>query len=122
MPIRITEISTAMSATTDTALTKTLAAVVTRNRRIGGMMEYLDLKQFTAIELPRFLRVKQHFEKTHVDDIAEEIKTRLAPHLIQVRGKRIAIGIGSRGIANLTEISKSLVVELDAAEAEPFIV
>jgi len=85
-------------------------------------MEYLDLKQFTAIELPRFLRVKQHFEKTHVDDIAEEIKTRLAPHLIQVRGKRIAIGIGSRGIANLKEISKSLVDELVAAEAEPFIV
>jgi hypothetical protein len=32
MQIRITEISTAMSATTDTALTKTLAAVVTENK------------------------------------------------------------------------------------------
>jgi hypothetical protein len=85
-------------------------------------MESLDLKQFAAIELPRFLRVKQHFEKKHVDDIAKEIKARLTPHLAQVRGKRIAIGIGSRGIANLREISKSLVDELVAAGAEPFII
>jgi hypothetical protein len=85
-------------------------------------MEFLDLKQFPAIELPRFLRVKQHFEKDHIGDIAEEVKTRLKPHLAQVRGKRIAIGIGSRGIANLSKIARSLVDELSAAGAEPFII
>jgi len=86
------------------------------------MMESLDLKQFAAIELPRFVRVKQHFEKKRVGDIAEEIKTRLAPHLSHLQGKKIAIGIGSRGIANLREIARSLVDELVAAGAEPFII
>lgn len=85
-------------------------------------MKSLDLKQFAAIEIPRFIRVKQHFEKKRVDDIANEVAMRTAPHLAQVRGKRIAIGIGSRGIANLSKIAKSLVDELVAAGAEPFII
>jgi hypothetical protein len=86
------------------------------------VMESLDLKQFAAIELPRFLRVKQHFEKKHIDDIAKEIKTRLAPHLTHVRGKKIAVGIGSRGIASIKEIAKTLIDELITAEAKPFII
>jgi hypothetical protein len=47
---------------------------------------------------------------------------KLAPHLSQVRGKRIAVGIGSRGIANLREIAGSLIGALVAAGAEPFII
>jgi hypothetical protein len=85
-------------------------------------MESLDLKQFPVIELPRFIRVKQHFEKGRIGDIAKEVRTQLAPHLTHLQGKKIAVGIGSRGIANLREISKSLVDELVAAGAEPFII
>jgi len=85
-------------------------------------MKCLDLKQFPAIDLPRFLRAKQHFEKKRIDDIAHEVEMKLAPHLNRVRGKRIAIGIGSRGIANLSKIAKSLIGELVAAGAEPFII
>ncbi len=85
-------------------------------------MKSLDLKQFAAIELPRFIRVKQHFEKNHIGDIAKEIRMRLTPHLTDLQGKKIAIGIGSRGIANLREIAKTLVGELVAAGAEPFII
>jgi len=85
-------------------------------------MKSLDLKQFAAIELPRFIRVKQHFEKNHIGDIAKEIRIRLTPHLTNLQGKKIAIGIGSRGIANLREIAKALVDELVAAGAEPFII
>jgi len=85
-------------------------------------MESLDLRQFAAIEIPRFLKVKQCFEKKHIGDIAKEIRTRLAPHLADVRGKKIAIGIGSRGIANIKEMAKTLVDELITAGAKPFII
>lgn len=85
-------------------------------------MKSLDLSQFAPVELPRFLRVRQHFEKDHIRDVAKEVKARLAPHLAHVRGKRIAVGIGSRGIANLYQIARSLVDELVAAGADPFVV
>lgn len=85
-------------------------------------MESLDLKRFAAIALPRFVKVKQPFEKGRIGDIAEEVRTQMAPHLTHLQGKKIAIGIGSRGIANLREIAKSLVDELVAAGAEPFII
>lgn len=85
-------------------------------------MKSLDLSQFAPVELPRFLRVRQHFEKDHIRDVAKEVKARLAPHLTHFRGKRIAVGIGSRGIANLKEMAKTLVDELSAAGAKPFII
>ena len=85
-------------------------------------MESLDLTRFAAVALPRFVKVKQHFEKGRIGDIAKEVRTQLAPHLTQLQGKKIAIGIGSRGIANLREIAKTLVDELVAAGAEPFII
>ena len=55
--IRITEISTAMCATTDTALTKTIAAVVTKNKVSKGFLydglcrgdrAHRDLRDFTS--------------------------------------------------------------------------
>src|SRR5690348_7077918 len=45
-----------------------------------------------------------------------EIRERIRP------GQRVAIGVGSRGIARLSEIVAALVRELRAAGAEPFIV
>ena len=85
-------------------------------------MESLDLKLFAAVALPRFVRVKQRFEKVRIDDITREVRTQLAPHLTNLRGKKIAIGIGSRGIANIREIAKTLVDELIIAGAQPFII
>jgi hypothetical protein len=45
MQIRITEISTAMSATTDTALTKSLAAVVTKNKSLSSTIEHTEFTE-----------------------------------------------------------------------------
>jgi len=86
------------------------------------IMESLDLTQFATVALPRFVKVRQHFEKGRIGDIAKEIRTQLAPHLTNLQGKRIAIGIGSRGIANIKEIAKTLVDELIRAGARPFII
>ena len=85
-------------------------------------MESLDLTRFAAVALPRFVKVRQHFEKEQIGDIAKEVRTQLAPHLTNLQGKRIAIGIGSRGIANIKEIAKTLVDELIRAGAKPFII
>ena len=85
-------------------------------------MESLDLTRFAAVALPRFVKVRQHFEKEQIGDIAKEVRTQLAPHLTNLQGKRIAVGIGSRGIANIKEIAKTLVDELIRAGAKPFII
>jgi hypothetical protein len=85
-------------------------------------MESLDLRLFAPIALPRFIKIKQHFEEERINDISKEVREQLAPHLIHLQGKKIAIGIGSRGIANLKEIARTLVDELIAAGAKPFIV
>ncbi|HUL31938.1 MAG TPA: hypothetical protein VLZ03_15920 [Thermodesulfobacteriota bacterium] len=55
--------------------------------------------------------MRQHFKKERIGDIAKEIRTQLAPHLTNLQGKRVAIKIGSRGIANIKEIAKTLVDE-----------
>ena len=74
-------------------------------------MESLNLTRFAAVALPRFVKMRQHFKKERIGDIAKEVRTQLAPHLTNLQGKRIAIGIGSRGIANIKEIAKTLVDE-----------
>ena len=86
------------------------------------MMESLDLKLFADIPLPRFVKVKQHFKQERIDNVAQEVRTQLVPHLTDLQGKTIAIGVGSRGIANIKEITKTLVDELIAAGAKPFII
>ncbi|MBM4315307.1 MAG: DUF362 domain-containing protein, partial [Deltaproteobacteria bacterium] len=71
---------------------------------------------------PRFVQVRQHFERKRIDGIAEEVRAKSAPHLVNLRGKRIAVGIGSRGIANIREIAKNLIDVLRSAGAEPSII
>ena len=85
-------------------------------------MESLNLKRFADIPLPKFVKVKQHFKKERIDDIAQEVRTQLVTHLTRLQGKNIAIGVGSRGIANIKEITKTLVDELITAGAKPFII
>lgn len=85
-------------------------------------MESLNLKRFADIPLPKFVKVKQHFKQERIDDIAKEVRTQLIPHLTHLKGKNIAIGVGSRGIANIKEIAKTLVDELIKAGAKPFII
>src|SRR5665648_7813 len=85
-------------------------------------MESLNLERFTDITLPKFLKVKQNFKRDRIEDIGQEVRTQLLPHLTQLQGKSIAIGVGSRGIANIKEMTKTLVDELMTAGAKPFII
>jgi hypothetical protein len=75
-------------------------------------LQSLDLKKFPEIVLPRFLKVEQNFEAVKIDNIPEEITGHMQPHLNDLAGKRIAVGVGSRGIANLAIIAKSVIENL----------
>lgn len=85
-------------------------------------MQSLDLKKFPPIELPRFVRIKQKFAREKIEDIPAEVRRKMQPHLADLTGKRIAVGVGSRGIANIALITKTVVDVLKQAGASPFIV
>ena len=74
--------------------------------------------------LGKMVRVKQNFEAPIIDDIprviAEEFKKEAILRSIKV-GQTIAVGCGSRGIANIDIITRAVISELKAAGAKPFI-
>jgi len=72
---------------------------------------------------PRMIRVRQNFTPTPLVEIRETIaieigklQSRLTP------GARIAVGVGSRGIANLAEIVRELIEQLLAMGTKPFLI
>lgn len=75
--------------------------------------------------LPRVIPIRQRFSGPRVADIPEEVGKQLAQAGTEGRikpGMRIAITAGSRGIANIPLILRSVVRQLKAWGAEPFIV
>ena len=80
-----------------------------------------DLKR----PLPKMYRVRQSFNKEHLEDIEGTVAREFAKAEIrsQVKpGMRVALAVGSRGIRNLSRIVKCVVDQLLALEADPFIV
>jgi len=74
--------------------------------------------------LPRMVNVRQKFEAQRLHDIPaavtrefqrSEVRSRVKP------GQVIAVGCGSRGIANIAEIANSVIGELRALGAQPFV-
>ena len=80
-----------------------------------------DLKR----PLPKMYRVRQSFNKEHLEDIEGTVAREFAKAEIrsQVKpGMRVALAVGSRGIRNLSRIVKCVVDQLLALGAEPYIV
>ncbi len=76
------------------------------------------------VELPRMVRVRQKFETVEVDDIADTVIRQFADPAIRDRirpGMKIAVGCGSRGIANIADCVRTVIDQLKALGAEPFI-
>lgn len=76
------------------------------------------------IVFPKMVTVRQQFESPKVDDIAAVIRSEFEKPEIRSRVKRgqvIAVGCGSRGIANIGTIAKSVIEGLKALGAQPFI-
>lgn len=77
------------------------------------------------IQLPKVARVKCEFDRSEVADVKAALQAELARPEIEARvkpGMRIAVGVGSRGLANLEVMVKTLVDKLKELGAEPFIV
>ena len=75
--------------------------------------------------LPRMFRVRQSFSGPRIDDIPAAIRTALGKLNLGKRirpGQSVALTAGSRGIANIPVILKSVVQFLRDLGAEPFLV
>lgn len=75
--------------------------------------------------LPRMAKIRQAFPAPRLANIAETLRYELNKPEIRSAvkpGERIALTVGSRGIANIREMVKTLADELKAWGAEPFIV
>ena len=74
---------------------------------------------------PRMLRVKQKFEAPTLEDIPAAVRAEVQSLALDSKvtaGESVAISVGSRGIANIALIIKSLVEELRVLGLDPFLV
>ena len=76
------------------------------------------------VVLPRMYRVRQLFDTTKIEDVAGTVRKEVLafPEIDKVKGKTVAVGVGSRGIANLPVIVKTLIDCLKEKGANVFIV
>lgn len=77
------------------------------------------------VEIPRMALARQTFSAVDVDDPAHAVHEALAasPHLSGLKkGMRVALTVGSRGIASLPQLVRAIVDELHERGVQPFIV
>ncbi len=76
-----------------------------------------------TFELPRMFRVRQRFDSTRIDDVRKAVENSLEPAALRFKpGAEVAIAIGSRGIAQIATIAKTVVEAVRRAGGTPFIV
>ena len=69
------------------------------------------------------MKIRQHFPSHKIENLPEAIRRELAGLDLRLKpGARIAVGIGSRGIANLATLARELVGFLKSKGAQPFVV
>src|SRR6185436_16325916 len=76
------------------------------------------------IPLPRMVNVRQKFDSSHLGDIPATVTREFQRPEVRAKAKSgqvIAVGCGSRGIANISVITKCVIRELLALGAKPFI-
>lgn len=74
---------------------------------------------------PNMFRIRQHFDTPRVLDVAGAVREEIAkinPGSMIKAGETVAIAAGSRGIANINVIVKTVVEEMQAIGAKPYIV
>src|SRR5690349_11742150 len=73
--------------------------------------------------LPRMFRIRQNFPRQAPLDLPRVLHEQFQRLHGRIKpGARIAIGLGSRGIANLLTIASQLIEHVRAAGGEPFVV
>ncbi len=76
------------------------------------------------MQFPRLLTVRQNFPDRRIADVADAVRKELRASGFASRvkpGGRVAIGVGSRGISNISTITRAIVDFWKEAGAKPFI-
>ncbi len=77
------------------------------------------------VTIPRFVKVRQNFDKTSLSDVTGAVRRELDKQQIKATveaGDKVAICVGSRGIANLAQIVKEVVSKIKEQGAAPIII
>lgn len=77
------------------------------------------------IPIPPVVRIRQRFDAAKLEDPAAALREELKkPGAIdRIRpGQRVAVAVGSRGVANIAALTKTTIDAIKAAGAQPFIV
>jgi hypothetical protein len=75
------------------------------------------------MKMPDLIRVSQHFQSAKLEDFEGTVRAELDGCGSVIRpGCRVAIAVGSRGIAGIDRIVRALVGWLKSKQADPFIV
>lgn len=70
-----------------------------------------------------YTKIRQHFARPIVAEIEQTVAQQLNSGKLQFApGARIAIAVGSRGVANIARIAKAVAVAVRAQGGEPFII
>lgn len=73
--------------------------------------------------LPKFLKVAQSLSSETIDSIEETVSSEFGKFSgIDLKGKSVALGVGSRGIKHQRQVVEAVLKELKAVGAEPFII
>lgn len=84
----------------------------------------LLLEKDISYRLPKMHRVRQSFAADEIGDVREAVLAQLSRAEIREKirpGMKIAVAVGSRGIANIGTIVKAVTDGLRASGAEPFV-
>jgi Uncharacterized conserved protein (DUF2088). len=87
---------------------------------MGNVSKMLD-----SLPIPRMVKVRQHFDRTRLLDVEKAVREEMARKDVAERikpGMKIAVTAGSRGIANLALIIRTVVSCLKELGAKPFVI
>lgn len=84
----------------------------------------IPIQGINEVSLPRMVRVRQTFSRDRIEDVASHLRAELArgDYARLVRGGRIAVAVGSRGIPDNALIVRTLCDQLREWGAHPFVV
>jgi hypothetical protein len=76
------------------------------------------------VPMPRMANIRQKFQTVRLESVTRAIAEQFKRPEVRAKvkpGQTIAVGCGSRGVANVGEAAKAVVAELKALGAKPFI-
>ncbi|MBR3036392.1 MAG: DUF2088 domain-containing protein [Lachnospiraceae bacterium] len=85
---------------------------------------HFPIQGLDEVTIPRMVRIRQNYDRKRIEDIPEALSEEFLKrdYEAEVRGKRIAVTVGSRGIPNNVCIVRAICDQLKAWGADPFIV